>query len=660
MNRDHKKGVGEYSKRIKALEAKIRRLEKAKQEAEELNKILLETFPDAVTMSDLESKITQVSEKTLELHGYRFSRELIGRSALELIAPQDHEKAIRNLEKTLKEGFLPSTEYHFSSKNGTIFLGELNAALIKDVSGNPKGLVATTRNISERKLMEASLKESEERYRQLIESQNDGIYLLFNRKFEIINKKFSDMFDVTLDDVNDPDFDFIQLVAPKSRPLVEDRVKKAAQGIELEPKYEFTAISRKGKEIDVEASVSYISYKDGIGVLGIVRDISERKKLEKQLLQAQKLEGIGRLAGGIVHDFNNLLTSIIGYVGLINMKMGGDNPCSEYAKQTLKAADRATTLVQQLLTFSRKAKTKPRVVNLNQVIKNFSSMLQRVLGEDVEFEFLPGKKLYNIEADPVQIEQIIMNLAVNSRDAMPRGGKLIIETNNCNLDRDFLKKYPYMKKGQYVLIMVSDTGLGMDEDTLSKIFEPFFTTKVDGEGTGLGLSMVYGITKQNGGHISVYSELNKGTTFKIYLPKVDQPAEKIISSSDISVFPGGNETILVVEDDKTVREMIVDILTQCGYRVYVARSGKETLTIWDRKSSRIDLLVTDVVMPGMSGNELAKRLCQSKPKLKVLFMSGYSLSVVSQDEQNENDIFFIQKPFNATDLTKKIREVLDS
>jgi two-component system cell cycle sensor histidine kinase/response regulator CckA len=531
---------------------------------------------------------------------------------------------------------------------------------VNDSQGKLKAYIATTRDITQRKSLELSLKESEERYRQLIESQNDGIYLLFKRKFEIINKKFSDMFRVTLDNLNDPEFDFIQLVAPKSRPLVEDRVKKTAQGVELEPKYEFTAISRDGKEIEVEASVSYISYKNGIGVLGIVRDISERKKLEKQLLQAQKLEGIGRLAGGIAHDFNNLLTSIIGYVGLINMKLGSDNPCSDYAKQTLKAAARATTLVQQLLTFSRKAISKPRVINLNQVIKNFSKMLKRVLGEDVEFEFLPGKSIYNVKADPVQIEQIIMNLAVNSRDAMPRGGKLIIETSNCHLDKDFLKKHPYVKRGLYVLMMVSDTGFGMDEDTLSKIFEPFFTTKVDGEGTGLGLSMVYGITKQSGGHISVYSELNKGTTFKIYFPKVDQPAEKIVSSKDISIFPRGSETILVVEDDNTVREMIVDILTQCGYTVYVAKSGKETLSVWDKKSSEVDLLVTDVVMPGMSGNELARRLSQSKLNLKVLFMSGYSLSVVSQSEQNEREIFFIQKPFNAMDLTLKIREVLDS
>jgi CheY-like chemotaxis protein len=287
-------------------------------------------------------------------------------------------------------------------------------------------------------------------------------------------------------------------------------------------------------------------------------------------------------------------------------------------------------------------------------------MLQRVLGEDIEFEFVPGVDIHNVEADPVQIEQIIMNLAVNSRDAMPQGGKLIIETSNCYLDRDFLKKYPYVRKGHYVLLMVSDTGFGMDEETLSKIFEPFFTTKMDGEGTGLGLSMVYGITKQSGGHINVYSELNKGTTFKIYLPRVDQPAEKIVSLTDKSVFPRGTETILVVEDDNTVRDMIVDILTQCGYTVYVAKSGKKCLTIWEKKSSAVDLLVTDVVMPGMSGNELAKRLSQSKPGLKVLLMSGYSLSVVSQYEKNGNDISFIQKPFNATDLTIKIREILDS
>jgi CheY-like chemotaxis protein len=287
-------------------------------------------------------------------------------------------------------------------------------------------------------------------------------------------------------------------------------------------------------------------------------------------------------------------------------------------------------------------------------------MLQRVLGEDIEFEFVPGPEIDNIKVDPVQIEQIIMNLAINSRDAMPQGGKLIVETKNCVLDEKYLRKYPYVEPGAYVCLMVSDTGSGMNEETLSKIFEPFFTTKTNGEGTGLGLSMVYGITQQSGGHISCYSEVDKGTIFKIYLPRVDDPVDTVSSSPELAVFSTGKETILVVEDDMTVREMIEDILIQSGYSVLVASSGSETLSIWDKKADEIDLLITDVVMPGMSGSELAKKLTTDKPQLKVLYMSGYTLNVISQYDMEGEGIDFIQKPFNATDLTVKIREIMET
>lgn len=662
MSKNSKKEVLESKKAkssIRELRAENKRLKEALQEITDLYQVLLETFPDAVTMSDLDGKITQVSQKTLEMHGFESSDEMIGKHALDFIDPEDHETVSNIMIKGPEQGLVKRLEYKMIRKDGSRFQGESNVAPVKDQDGRLRAYIATTRNISEQKMLEESLKEGEERYRQLIESQNDGIYLLFDRKFEIINQKFSDMFDVSLEDVNKPDFDFIDLVAPRSRPLVENRVKKSAQGIKLEPKYEFTALSRNKKEIDVEASVSYIKYKDGIGVLGIVRDISERKELEKQLLQAQKLEGIGRLAGGIAHDFNNLLTSIIGYVGLINMKIPVDDPCREYIKQILKASDRATTLVQQLLAFSRKAITKPQVININAVVKNFSKMLQRVLGEDIEFEFIQEPDIDNIKADPVQIEQIVMNLAVNSRDAMPQGGKLVIETRNCLLDEKYRRKYPYVEPGKYVLLMVSDTGCGMNEETHSKIFEPFFTTKTDGEGTGLGLAMVYGITKQSGGHITCYSEIGKGTIFKIYLPRVDEPADTISSSPELAVFPTGNETILVVEDDLTVREMIEDILIHSGYKVLVAGSGTEALSIWDKKADEIDLLIADVVMPGMSGNELAEKLLGEKPQLKVLYMSGYTISVISQYDMEGEEIAFIQKPFNATDITLKIREILD-
>lgn len=774
-------------KELEKLEAEHLRIEKTLRESEELYKALLETSPDSVTITDLKGKIIQVSRNALRLHGVSSTKEIIGKNAFDLIVQEDREKARKNMEKTYKKGLVKDVEYKLVRQNGTQFIGELNAALVKDANQKPKAFIATVRDITERKnaemalreseqkyrllieqsiqgvviiqnfyiiycnsafskisgysvvellamspqkvkalvhpddqalvwgrmkdrlqgkkvpnryefrgiqkngsirwleifsspvefqgklamqgaiiditerkLIEESLRENEEKYRHLIEASNDGIYLLYDRKFEVVNQKFLDMFGLEKEDVQKPDFDFIQMVAPKSRPLVEERVKKSAQGIELNPKYEFTALAKDGREIEVETSVSYIKYKQGIAVQGIVRDITERKRLEEQLLQAQKLEGIGRLAGGIAHDFNNLLTSITGYAGLIQMKLETDDSIQNYIRQILRASDRASTLIQQLLAFSRKAMTKPRILNLNQVIINFKKMLQRVLGEDIVFKFFLASDLGSIRADPIQIEQIIMNLAINSRDAMPKGGSLIIETKNFYIDQEYKKKYPDLRVGYYILLIFSDTGCGMDEDIQSHIFEPFFTTKEKGEGTGLGLSTVYGIVKQSEGHITIYSEAGKGTTFKLYFPRVDEPAENIVSSPHLVVLPKGKETILVVEDDKSVREMAIEILTVCGYKVHTARSSKDTFLLWKKHGYEIDLLLTDVVMPKMSGYELAKELLELKPQLKILYMSGYTLNMISQYEVIEDEFFFIQKPFTPDGLATKIREVLDS
>lgn len=531
---------------------------------------------------------------------------------------------------------------------------------VRNESGEIIGAVEIALDITQRKTTELALMESEKKYRHLIQHSNDAIYMLFNRKFEFINEKFQAMFGVTLEEVNRPAFDFIQLVAPRSRPLIEERARRMEASEPLEPKYEFTALSREGKEIEVETSVSYINYKDGIATQGIIRNITRRKRLEEQLRQAQKIEGIGRLAGGIAHDFNNLLTSIIGYAEMSQQKLPSGSVIERNIKQILKTSNHASTLVQQLLAFSRKALVSPRILNLNRVIDNFKSILQRILGEDIAFDFILDEELANVKADPGQIEQIIMNLAVNSRDAMPKGGNLIIETSNIELDEAYTRMYAYMEPGRYVMLSISDTGCGMDTETLSHIFEPFFTTKEKGVGTGLGLSTVYGITKQSGGYINVYSELGRGTTVKIYLPRIDKPTERPPRRVDSSRLVPGDEMILIVEDEESVREISTEALSECGYHVMPAKCSEDAFAIWEKCSEKIDLLLTDVVLPGISGRDIAERCLASRPGLKVLYMSGYSANVISHYGVIDRDIAFIQKPFTPVELTRKVREVLDS
>jgi PAS domain S-box-containing protein len=637
------------------LTAEVAGLRRQVEQLKELgNHHILDSLVEHVIYEDIDMRIIWLNRAACQ--SVSMSREeLIGRYCYEVWLNRIDPcpdcpviKAIKTGRPQMIEKPTPDGKYWYIRGNP-----------VRNKKGEIVGAVEVTLDISKRKSIEEALQESEEKYRHLIQHSNDAIYLLFNRKFEFINDKFQEMFGVTLKEVNQPKFDFIQLVAPKSRPLIEERIIRVAQGETLEPKYEFTALSEDGNEIEVETSVSYVNYKNEIATQGIIRDITARKRLEEQLRQSQKIEGIGRLAGGIAHDFNNLLTSIIGYAEMGQRKLPPDSPIHKNLKHILKTSNHASSLIQQLLAFSRKAMVQPRVLDLNRVINNFKNILERILGEDIAFKFFLDKKLGNVKADPGQIEQIIMNLAVNSRDALPQGGNLIIETANMDLDEKYARLYTYVKPGRYVLLSVSDTGCGMDEETLSHIFEPFFTTKEKGVGTGLGLSTVYGITKQSGGHINVYSELEKGTTVKIYLPRIDEPAEAPPGQIGSTQMVTGKETILVVEDEESVREIAIETLSACGYTVITAGCGADALSLWDKHTEKIDLLLTDVVLPGMSGRDIAEQLAASDPGLKVLYMSGYTVNVISHYGVVDKNIAFIQKPFTPTKLARKIREVLD-
>jgi nitrogen-specific signal transduction histidine kinase/CheY-like chemotaxis protein len=396
-------------------------------------------------------------------------------------------------------------------------------------------------------------------------------------------------------------------------------------------------------------------------MVGVAQDITERRTLEQQLRQSQRMEAIGRLAGGVAHDFNNLLTVIIGNTELLLKQVARGEPMWEDLKEISTASQRAATLTAQLLAFSRKQVLTPRILHLNTLVTDSSTMLRRLIGEDVELVTRLGVDLNLVRVDPGQMVQVIMNLAINARDAMPTGGKLTIETANAELDEAYARRHVAMVPGRYVMLAVSDTGVGMDATTQSRIFEPFFTTKELGKGTGLGLSTVYGIVKQSGGNIWVYSEPGQGTVFKIYLPRADETTDSKESSGRVSGQDlGGTETVLLVEDEDVVRNLVRSILERHGYAVLGAADGTEAMRLLARHLGRVDLLLTDVVIPQMSGPELAEQVVASHPEVGLLYMSGYTDNAIVHHGVLDAGLAFIQKPFTPEALLRKVREVLDS
>ena len=392
---------------------------------------------------------------------------------------------------------------------------------------------------------------------------------------------------------------------------------------------------------------------------GTLVDITERKRLEEELRQSQKMEAVGQLAGGVAHDFNNLLTVIQGYTRmLLDETTQSREEIHTSAEHIDSAAERAAALTRHLLAFSRKQVLQPRVIDLNALILNLDKMLRRIISEDIEIVTVPAANLGSMRADPGQMEQVILNLVVNARDAMPVGGKLTLETANVSIDENYSQSHYGMKAGRYVMLAVSDTGVGMDSQTMSRVFEPFFTTKEMGRGTGLGLSTVYGIVKQSGGYIWVYSEPGHGTTFKMYFSRVDDLPE-VIRQAKTKAAPGrGNETILLVEDDEQVRELTRSVLAECGYSVLVAENAPAVVKICEQHSGTVDLLLTDVVMPGMGGREVAERVLARWNNAKVLYMSGYTENTIMHHGALDTGTFFLPKPFTPSILTAKVREVL--
>ncbi len=501
---------------------------------------------------------------------------------------------------------------------------------------------------------EAALRLSEMRFRRLAESGIIGIFFGDgSSKIREANDTFLQTVGYSRDDLNEGRLDATAMTPPEwleqtSQALEELAVRGATRPREKE------YIRKDGSRVPVLLAVATVG---GSEYLAVSLDLSERKALEEQFRQAQKMEAVGRLAGGIAHDFNNLLSVVLSYASLAADALRADDPVREDILEIERAGRRATELTSQLLAFSRQQVVAPRIIDLNDSLVKIDKMLRRLLGDDIELRTLRAKPLWPIKADPGQIDQIVMNLAVNARDAMPEGGKLTIETANVELDDTFVQVHLGIKPGPHVMLVVSDMGVGMDRATQARIFEPFFTTKEVGKGTGLGLSTVFGIVQQSGGSIWVYSEPGLGTTFKLYFPRAAGSADAPVSSA--SKIASTGETILLTEDDAQLRQLVGGILRRAGYHVLVAATGAEAVQISEGRAETIHLLLTDVVMPGMNGRVLAEKLQPARPAMKILYMSGYTDDVVVHHGVLDAGVAFLQKPVTPDVLLKKIRSVLD-
>ena len=533
--------------------------------------------------------------------------------------------------------------------DNTIFITAQNILL-----SDKQLMISLVWDVTERKLAEKALQESEERYSTMFNSSPNAMFVHKGGVIHYINEMTLKIFGYSRDEVIGKQvFEFI---ADDSKNLVAKNMQRRLAGEDVES-YEVKLIT-KSKEIRYFLlSSSVIPYEKEKAFLVILSDITERKKLEAQLIQAQKMEAVGQLAGGIAHDFNNILQAIIGYGHVLKMKMKEDDCLKSYADHILSLSDRAANLTHSLLAFSRKQLIDPRPVDLNEIIRKVDKLLSRIIGEDIQSRMaLSGKDLI-VMADPMQIEQALMNLAANARDAMPEGGHLTIETEIIAIDPEFIKKHGYGIEGDYALIAVTDTGAGMDAGTAEKIFQPFFTTKEVGKGTGLGLSMVYGIIKQNNGYINVYSEPGQGTTFKIYLPLIREKAEEI-KPEVIQPVERGTETVLLAEDAHDVRVFTKMYLEELGYKVIEAVDGEDAINKFTLDKDKIQLVLLDVIMPKKNGKEVYYEIKKIRPDIKALFMSGYTADVMSKQGIIEKGFKFILKPFSPTKLSEKIREVL--
>ena len=578
----------------------------------------------------------------------------------EWILPADRERVLAAFAALKGDAASLDIEYRITRPDGEIRWVHVRGFQVRDVAYKLVRHTGIVTDITGRKLAESMIRRSEERYRSLIENARDAIFTLaVEGSITLLNPAVEAIAGIKRADWVGKSF--VQLVHPDDQPLAREMFQRIMDGAPA-PVHELRGHPGLPRQVLIEMTTSAQKDEHGkiIGLLGIGRDITERKRLEAQLFQSQKLETVGKLAGGIAHEFNSLLTGIIGQSELLLGELPVGSPLAESATEIGTAALRAATLTRQLLAYGRKQFLQPKILDVNRVIANMEGVLHHLMGSEVAVQLVPAAGLPMVKVDAGQMEQVIMNLAMNARDAMPHGGKLALETANVVFDLESVGGHPELPPGEYVMLAISDTGTGMSEAVKARVFEPFFTTKGIGQGTGLGLSTCYGIVKQSGGHISVYTEPGRGTTFKIYLPQVEPAAKAAVERLDTPGLPRGTETILLVEDDAVLREMAATLLERLGYTVLSAASGVEALSLGQQPvTGHIDLLFTDVVMPEMSGKELADQVRMWSPETRILFTSGFTQQAIVHQGGLGQDAALLQKPFTPSVLARKVREVLD-
>ena len=648
---------------LETMKAELKQLQELLDKERETFFPILHKAPYGIALIDNNGRFIYINPEFTNITGYTVEDIFAGRDWFHRASPFPEYR--QEIVSSLKRDVIQKrVEKIFSviCKNGEMKEIEFKPTLLDDGR-----IVVVLSDITERKRAEDALRESEEKYRTILENIEDGYFEVdLAGNFTFFNDSLCRMLGYSKEEMmgmNDREY------------TDQENAKKLYQAFNKvyrtgEPTKEFgwEVVAKDGTRLFGEVSVSLIKDSKGqpTGFRGIARDITERKRadeekatLQEELRQSQKMEAIGGLAGGIAHDFNNLLTVISGNCQLSLLELKEEDSLRGNIEEIKAATERATSLTRQLLAFSRRQVLNMRVLDLNTIIRDLEKMLRRVIGEDIELVTCFADNLGMVKMDPGWIEQVIMNLAVNARDAMPGGGKLIIETANADLDDSCSRGHVTAKPGRYVKLCVNDTGTGMPPDVREHLFEPFFTTKEKGKGTGLGLSTVYGIIKQSGGDIWVYSEPGLGTTFNIYWPRVDESIDDTTMTVTREEIPRGGETILLVEDEEDVRKLAVRILQRQGYTVLEASCGKDALALCKEHAGPIHLILTDVVMPGMNGRQLADQLIRLRPNLKVVYMSGYTDNAVIHHGVLEEGVNYIQKPFTMDGLMKKMREALD-